>query len=235
MPETGRLSSLLWASSATKRRAIGLTAGPEKPLIEPRPWMVGLGANVSRSTSVMPRSVLIAEMASRAAVLGGQRRRQDVGDVGRHLGHDGDLDASLDDARVAFEHVVLLADLVAGALDRHLRAGEVELEQVGAGGGGALGELAPAGVGIAHDADHDAAVGEMPLEPGDVLEVLLERALADHLDVLEADEAAVAVVQGVEARRRIDDLVGLFESDGLVERRRPSRPRKRGRPSRRCC
>ena len=63
----GSVTSVLWPSSATKRKAIGLTMAPERPLIEPLPWIVGFGANVSRSSSVMARTVLMVERASAPA------------------------------------------------------------------------------------------------------------------------------------------------------------------------
>ena len=64
MPDTGSPMPLFRQSSVTNRRAIGLTMGPEWPLMEPLPWIDGFGENVYRSTSEIPRTVLMVETAS---------------------------------------------------------------------------------------------------------------------------------------------------------------------------
>ena len=49
---------------AMKLRPIGFTAGPEVPLMAPTPKTLGRGTQSCRPISEMPRTVLMAEMAS---------------------------------------------------------------------------------------------------------------------------------------------------------------------------
>ena len=68
----------------------------------------------------------------------------------------------------------------------------------------------------------------MLLQPGDVLEVVDQRTFGDLLHVLQPDESLIAVVHGVEPRRRVDDLEFRIAVERLVDRPAPAgveRPR----------
>ena len=64
IPESGKFSWSFWAMEAMKFRPMGRTAGPEVPLMAPFPKTLGVGTKSSSPTEEMPRTVLMAEMAS---------------------------------------------------------------------------------------------------------------------------------------------------------------------------
>ena len=90
----------------------------------------------------------------------------DVGHVGRELGEEGDVDDLPDPLADGLDQFGVLAARQSHASLAHaVRAGEVELEGVGTGLGGHLGELLPVGlVEGAHDRGDDYAVREVRLE-----------------------------------------------------------------------
>ncbi len=97
-----------------------------------------------------------------------------------------------------------------------------------------------------HQADHQARSGQFALDLLDLLQVHLERAVGDQLDIVEADDAAVTGPDGAVARtvdvddrrvlaQRLPDrttpasLEGALDIVGLVGRRRRGQPERVGR------
>ena len=91
---------------------------------------------------------------------------------------------------------------------RHLRAGEVKLEHVGTGRGGAACQLGPVSLGRTHNGGNQHLVRELLLEARHVSHGILEGALRGLLHVLEADEIRALLLEGIEARRHLIDNKG---------------------------
>ena len=87
-----------------------------------------------------------------------------------------------------------------------MRAAEIQLDAVGAGVLRLLGDLVP---GLArrldHQRDEERPIGIRLLDPRDLLEVDVERAIGDQFDIIEPHHLSAVVIDGAVARRDVDD------------------------------
>ncbi len=139
-----------------------------------------------------------------------------MGDVGRHLGPDGEFGGGLHPAADLDEDVGVLAHGGAHfSLGQAVGAGEVEFETVHPGGLAALHELDPGVlVELLHDGGDERAGGLGVLAAFELVLPEFEGAVADELDVFPADDLAAERVGFGVARGDVDDLGGV-EADGL--------------------
>ena len=184
-----------------------------------------------------------------AAFPGGARRVADVGDVGGELDHDRHARRRFAPARHHLDIFRHLADRRAHAALAHpVRAAEVEFDAVAAGLLDLLQDPLPARLLAGHhQRDEEAAVRPVALDPLDLLEVHFKLAVGDQLEVVEADQAAVAGMDRAIARTRdVDDrrvlaerlphhaapsrLEGADDVVFLVGRRRRGQPERVRRP-----
>mmetsp|Transcript_6361 Transcript_6361/g.25874 ORF Transcript_6361/g.25874 Transcript_6361/m.25874 type:complete len:397 (+) Transcript_6361:1035-2225(+) len=150
----------------------------------------------------------------RTAGLGRAGRESHVGDVGGELHDDGQLRVLLAPRGDPLDVLRHLAHGRAHAAFAHaVRAAEVQLHAVGAGVGHALKNRLPARlVHRHHQRDDHGPVGEIALHAADLVEVDLQRPVADQLDVVEADDAAVgAPERGIARAVDVDDRRVLAE------------------------
>jgi hypothetical protein len=102
-----------------------------------------------------------------------------------------------------------------------MRAAEVELEAVAAGVLHPLDHLVPALlIALDHQRDHQRVVGELLFDLADLGQIVLEGAVGDQLDIVEAHDLAPVIVDRAVARGDIDD--GL-EVERLPHRATPAR------------
>ncbi len=143
-----------------------------------------------------------------AAGLGGARRAADVGDVRRQLDDDGHARVLLAPAR---HHLDVFGHLPDGgahaALGHAVRTAEIELDAVAIRLLDAIQDRLP-GFLIArhHQRSDERAVRPFALDLFDLLQIDLEIAVSDELDIVEGDQAPVGAVDRAIARARyVDD------------------------------
>src|SRR5207245_3413146 len=103
----------------------------------------------------------------------------------------------LDPADNRFSHFWILADGGAHAALAHpMRAAEVELEAIGAGVFGPFHEFMPALARIDHQRSDDSVIGPAFLHFGNFAEIGLDGAIADQLNIVEANHARGPDIHG---------------------------------------
>ena len=99
-----------------------------------------------------------------------------------------------------------------------MRAAEVELEAIGAGVFGPFHEFMPALARIDHQRSDDSVIGPAFLHFGNFAEIGLDGAIADQLDIVEANHAHGPDVHGRITRRNVDDRI----ADGFPDHPAPA-------------
>ncbi len=130
-----------------------------------------------------------------------------VADVRRELDHHGDRRDLLDPFGDHAGVVGHLADRRAHAALAHaMRTAEVQLDAVRTGVLRLLGDLVPGFAGrLDHQRDEERPIGMGLLDPRDLLEIHLERAIGDQFDIIESHHFSSVVIDGAVARRDVDD------------------------------
>ena len=204
------------AISDTMESAIGFTAGPHMPPCVPLPSIATSGVIASRSIPMIELIVLMSDTASAPpffAARAGWRMSVMLG-----------VSLTITGMRVCALHQRATISTYSGTWptaepmprSRHaVRAAEIELDAVAFGlldaGEDRLPRLLVAGH---HQRDDQRAVGPGALDLLDLLQIDLEVAVGDELDVVERDQPPVGPVDRAVARaRHVDD-----RRPGLAER-----------------
>ena len=125
---------------------------------------------------------------------GGRANVRNMGDVGRHLGDDGNADAALDGGREENHELGVLSHVAAHAGLSHLRAGEIEFHGIAAGFLRHFGKFYPLLFLLPHDGGNDHLGRIVLLQAPKDVEIHLRGVLAQLLHVAEGVEIAVAAM-----------------------------------------
>ena len=150
--------------------------------------------------------------------VGTHGRQPHVGDVGRHLGYDGNPHAVLHVGGVGGHQFRVLPHVAAHARQSHLRTGEVQFHGVAARLLGHPCQFDPFLLKLSHDRGHDDLRGVVALQSAQDVEVHRVGVLAQLLHVAEGVEVGRALLHGIEAWRHLADVL---LADGLVEHAGP--------------
>ena len=159
--------------------------------------------------------VLMADMT------GGRANVRNMGDVGRHLGNDGNADAALDGGREEDDQLRVLPYVAAHAGLPHLRAGEIEFDGVAAGFLCPFGKRNPLLFSLPHDGSDDHLIGILLFQAFKDVEVQVHGVFAQLFHIAEAKEIAFVpnAANGIEAGRHFPYFL---QADGLVEYAAPA-------------